>query len=158
MHYKNKTKYLLTLPLLYVISFAGMCNSDSKVRTLAKSEDDLAQGLKSTATLIKEAEDTNLLTKEDVREIKAILTSVSDANGQAITLAKSFSSLTDIPADKKQQLLNLVSFASKELVRLNAEGALRIKDPDKKAVFSALVLAMQSAVTSVVVTLNLKGK
>lgn len=130
---------------------------DDKFRTLVRTEDDIAQGLKSTAKIIKEARDINALTEEDIAVIKPILKTVGESNLQAIEIAKNLNVQGELPADKQAQLLSIVSFAANELVRLNEEGTLRIKNPTKRLLFTTIVVTLQSSVTSLVPLLT-KGK
>lgn len=154
----TKTKTLLALVIVFQLTFAATCNkNDPKVRQLAKVNDDIAQGLLSTATIIRDSKANGTLSQVDVDFLKPILKEIGEGNQRAINIGKSLNEIEDIPLDKQQELLQAISFVADSLVTLNNEGILRIKDPTKRALFSAVVLAMQSSITSVVIILNLKG-
>lgn len=155
------TKILLGT-LILSIAFGNMgfaCNrSDPKVRQLAKVNDDIGQGLLSVAEVVRDSKANGTLSQDDINFLKPILKEIGEGNKRAIAIGQSLPDVNDIPLTKQQELLQEISFVSDTLTTLNNEGVLRIKDPAKRALFSAVVLAMQASITSVVVILNLKGK
>lgn len=153
------TKVLLgTLILSVALGNMGFaCNkNDPKVRQLAKVSDDVGQGLLTTVLVINDAKKNGTLSQADVDFLKPILKEIGEGNKRAIEIGKSLNELGDIPLNKQQELLQAISFVADTIVTLNNEGALRIKDPAKRALFSTVVLAMQSSITSIVVILNLR--
>lgn len=153
----NKTKPLLISILIFQLVFAAACDK-SKVRQLAKAEDDVAQGLLSVATVIRDAKANGTLSQDDVDLLKPLLLEIGNANKQAIAIGKSLNNLEDIPLDKQAQLLQIISFASDTITTLNNQGVLRIKDPQKRLLFNALALSMQTAISSIVIILKLGEK
>lgn len=160
---KNNLKYFLALLIIFNLSFAATCGktgnpqADDKLRTIVRTEDDISQGLKSTANVLKSAKDTNALSQEDLDFLKPILKSVGDSNLEAIKISRFMDAQGNLPADKQQQLLDVISFTSDQLVQLNNEGTLRIKDKNKRLIFTTVVLTLQASVTSLVPLLT-KGK
>lgn len=162
---KNMNKFLIGIVLISMTfgSYGFACQStgnsqvDTKLRTLARTEDDIAAGLESTAKIIKQAKDIGALSEEDVAVIKPLLKTVGESNLQAIEITKSINILGELPLDKLEQLLSIINFASDQLVQLNNEGVLRIKDKTKKLLFNTIVVTLQSSVTSLVPLLT-KGK
>lgn len=152
----QKLKIVLATILLFQLPFALACDK-SKARQLAKVEDDVAQGLLSVVRIVKSAKESGELNDEDIAVIKPLLQAIGDGNLQAIGITKDLNSLENIPADKKAQLLQIISFVSDQITELNNQGGLRIKNPQKRLAFNALVLTMQSAASSIVVILSLKG-
>lgn len=156
---RKPVTYILAFIIL-ISSIGSLACNESTFKKVAKAEDNLAQGLKSTATLVKDAKDSGVLSQPDVDLLKAILAETANGNGEAITLAKSiYTQYKDnpIPIDEQAKLLNAISSVATQLVRLNNEGVSRIKDPAKRVAFSALIVAMEGAVTSIVIALNIKG-
>lgn len=143
--------------LAIMLMLLTACPSTDKTRAIARAEDDVAQGLSSTANLLKDAEAAGSLAKEDVAFLKPILTEVGKGNLQAIELVKSFKDISNPSLDEQTKLLQIISTISTNLTSLNNEGALRIKDNKKKVLFNTIVVSMQSSATSIVVILNLKG-
>lgn len=155
------TKVLLgTLILSVALGNMGFaCNkNDPKVRQLAKANDDVGEGLLTVATILRDSKANGTISQADVDFLKPILKEIGEGNKKTIEIGKSLNELEDIPLNKQQELLQAISFVTDTVTTLNNEGALRIKDPSKRALFSAVVLAMQSSITSVVIILNLKGQ
>jgi|SRR6185295_4056935 len=149
----TKRKFI-SLILLLVIAYgglgAGSCDS-SKTRQLTKAEDTIAESELRIATFLTEAKASGTLSQNDINAIKPFLIAVNDGNREAIVITKEI--LANPTVDKQQQLLAVVSTISNNLVRLNNEGSLRIKDPAKRLAFSGFVIALQGAVSSAVVIL-----
>lgn len=144
---------LTSMLLLLVIAYGSMgfaCDS-SKTKQLAKAEDTVAEAELRIATFLTDAKLTGTLSQEDINAIKPFLIAVNDGNREAIAITKEL--IANPSIDKQQQLLAVVSTISKNLVRLNNEGSLRIKDPAKRLAFSGFVVALQGAVSSAVVIL-----
>lgn len=155
----KKTSFIISLILVFQLTSAFSCNSSgSKVRQLAKVNDDLGQGLLSTAEILRDSKATGVLSQDDIDFLKPILKTIGETNLSVITIGKSLNSLEDIPIGKQEQILQAISFASDQLTLLNNEGALRIKNQEKRLLFNAIVLAMQTSVTSVIRILNLGVK
>lgn len=158
MHARLKfSKYIIALVLISIAfgSYGFSCKSsnpvvENKIRILARTEDDISQTLKSTAKIVKEAKEIGALNDEDIALLKPILKTVGESNLQAIEIAKRVNSMGELAANDQQSLLAIISFASDQLVQLNNEGTLRIKNPEKKLMFTTLVVTLQACVTSLV--------
>lgn len=161
---RNLNKYVIALVLTSMLfgSYGFACNSgntnkDSTFKTLVRTEDDIAQGLKSAASVLKSSKEAGAISQEDIEFLKPILDTVATSNLEAIKVARFIDPNGEFPLDKKQQLLSIVSFAADQLVLLNNEGALRIKNPQKRLLFNTIVITLQASVTSLVPLLT-KGK
>ena len=143
------TSVMLMLVIVYG-SYGFACNSD-KVRQLAKAEDTIAESELRIAKFLTEAKTNGTLSQNDINAIKPLLIAVNDGNREAIKLTKEI--VANPNSDKQTELLAVISTISNNLVRLNSEGTLRIKDPAKRLVFSGFVVALQGAVSSAVVLL-----
>lgn len=150
----TRTKCLIALVLVFDLTMAAMCGSGSDpARTLAKATDDFAEGQKSAANLLLNAKSTNLVSQEDINEIKPFLQEANSLNGEAIALGKE---LLANPTDqtKKERLVATVNLISAALVRANNAGLTRIRDEKTKLAFSAIIAALQAAATSAIVLLK----
>lgn len=156
---QNKSKYLLGLILIFNLTFAGMCGGgDPKAKQIVRAEDDFAQGLKTTANILKECKTDGSISQADIDFLKPILLEVSNTHLRIIKLTEEIIALGDsATVDKQKELLEQINFISDNLTTLNNEGILRIKNESHRILFNATILTMQSAVTSFVIVLNLKG-
>lgn len=148
-----RSRKITSLALMLIIacsSYGFACSSD-KIKQLAKAEDTIAESELRIATFLTDAKANGTLSQSDINAIKPILIAVNDGNREAIKLTKEI--VANPNSDKQTELLAVVSTISNNLVRLNNEGTLRIKDPAKRLVFSGFVLALQGAVSSAVVLL-----
>lgn len=151
---KRKVSHILTLTLIFNLTFAAMCNKSSDpARTLAKAADDFAEGQKSAAKLLANAKTSGLVSGEDINEIKPFLQQANALNDQIIVLGKAF--LVD-PTNQtdKQKLIATINLVSAALVRANEAGLTRIRDANTRTAFSAIIVSLQAAATSVVVVLG----
>lgn len=149
-----RTKCFIVLLLIFSLTTAGMCSKGSDpARTLAKATDDFAEGQKSAANLLLNAKTTNLVSQEDINEIKPFLQEANSLNGEAIVLGKG---LLASPTDqtKKERLVATVNLISAALVRANNAGLVRIRDEKTKLAFSAIIASLQAAATSAIVLLK----
>jgi hypothetical protein len=140
---------LTTLGLVLVISFASLgfaCDKD-KARELSKGVDTIAEAELRVANFMKEAKETGTLSQEDINAIKPYLIAVNDANRNAIATVKQIG--TDPTADQKTQLLREIAIVANAINSLNQQGLLRIKDPQKKLVFTTLVTTLQGTISTV---------
>lgn len=153
---------LVALLLVFNISFAARCGGpsdnvnkqpDTKTRRIIIAADDFAEGQKSVARLLATARDTDLISQEDVNEIKPFLQQANDLNAKAIEYGKK---LIQNPQDSvvEKDLVGIINQISAVLVRANNAGLLRIKDLKTREAFSLLIITMQNAVTSIIVTLK----
>lgn len=149
----KKTSMIL---VLLTAIFSQLACDNSKARQVAKAEDDFSQGLKSIANVIADAKSSGVLSQADIDYLKPILTTIAESNLQAIEIAKTMDAQGNLPQDSQQKLIQVINFVSDQLVILNNEGGLRIKNKDKALLFNSVVLAMQSATTALVVILSLK--
>lgn len=154
MHKRRKITNIVALVLVFNLSFAAMCNKeDSKTRTLARATDDFAEGQKSAANLLLNAKNSGLMSQEDVNEIKPFLIEANDLNAEAITLARDFiNNPNNLTA--KEGLISIINRISASLVRANNIGLVRIKNKETQVAFSAIIIAMQSAVTTAIIVLK----
>lgn len=151
-----KSKRILGFVLCLAIVSTACPGNDSKAKRIAKVSDDVAQGLLSAANLLADAKAAGNISQEDIDFLKPYLKSVGESNLQAIKVGRTLSTLDDIPIDKQEEILQIISFVSDTLTTLNNEGTLRIKNPEKRAIFSAFILAAQTSATSIVIILNLR--
>lgn len=145
--------------ILSLIISLGIFNQacDNKAKSLARAEDDFAQGLLSTTKIVAEAKQSNLLSQEDIDLLKPILREVAETHLQIIKLTKeSLQFDKELPEDKRALILSLVSFISDRLTELNNEGVLRIKNVEKRLLFNTIVLSMQGSVVIVIQILELR--
>lgn len=152
---KRSISVLILLSILIPLSACG--GETDKVRALAKAEDDAAVAELGITDLIGNMKQSGLLSQAQVNQFKVPLETFNNLNIQAIGIAKTLAT-GEIPVDKQAQLLQIISLASQAIVDLNNKGTLHIKDPAKQAAFNALCVAMQAAITTVIVILNTKGK
>lgn len=145
-------KRLVPIALAFVVLFQA-CSPD-KVRTAAKAENVTAQSIKSIATLVKSMQDTGQITAAQALQIKGPLSDVNQANGIAIQATKDWLN-AGAPSDPSSQarVLDALAKLSSALAKLNDAGLLHIKNPDSRAAFGALIVAIQGAVGSVVIIL-----
>lgn len=143
---------LITILSLSTMGFARACDED-KEKKVNRALDTIAESEKRVASFIKEAKETGTLSEADVNLLKPYLIAINDGNREAIQIAKSM--LTDPSASRQTELSNAISRVSISVVRLNDQGTLRIKDPQKRLLFNGLVLAIQGAVSSAVLLLEL---
>lgn len=144
---------LTSLLLVLIITYSGYgfaCDSN-KVKQLAKAEDTIAESELRIATFLTEAKASGTLSQSDINAVKPFLIAINDGNREAIRLTKELVNSPD--SDKQTQLLAIISTISNNIVRLNNEGALRIKDPAKRLAFTGLTVALQGAISSAVVLL-----
>lgn len=148
---RNRKITSIMLMLIVVYGSYGFACSSDKVRQLAKAEDTIAESELRIATFLTEAKANGTLSQNDINAIKPLLIAVNDGNREAIKITKEM--VSNPASDKQAELLAVVSSISNNLVRLNSEGTLRIKDPAKRLAFSGFVVALQGAVSSAVVLL-----
>lgn len=148
----------IILSLIISIGIFNQACDQNKVRKLAKVEDDVAQGLLSSVELIRDAKASGTISQADVDFLKPLLLEVGNANKTAINISKTLVDTENIPLSKQQEIIQAVSFLSDTLNTLNSEGILRIKDEQKRILFSALVLAAQTSANSIIIILKIGGK
>lgn len=144
---KQKIAVALTLTLLVL---AQACDGD-KVKKLAKAEDTIAESELRIATFLTDAKATGALSQNDINAIKPFLIAINNGNREAIKLTKEI--VVNPESDKQTELLAVISTISNNIVRLNNEGSLRIKDPTKRLAFTGFTVALQGAISSAVVLL-----
>lgn len=154
---RNISKGII-LSLIISIGIFNQACDQNKVRKLAKVEDDVAQGLLSSAELIRDAKANGTISQADVDFLKPLLLEVGNANKTAINISKTLVDTEEIPLNKQQEIIQAISFLSDALTTLNNEGQLRIHDPQNRILFSALVLAAQTSANSIIIILNIGGK
>lgn len=135
----------------------GGGKNETRNKTLLRATDDFAQAQIEAVDLIRVSRSVDAITDSDVATFKAILQDVNAYNQQAIDLGRQIIGQPDIPLDKQEELLKIIYQISNSLVRLNNAGITRIRDEGKRAAFTAIVMAMQAAASSVTVLLVKKG-
>lgn len=146
--YLNNKRKLIILVLIFQLTFAGMCESEGK-KTIAIATDDFAEAQVSVANLLANAKSTNLISQEDINEIKPFLQEANDLNSDSIAYGRT---LLKNPNDvvTKDKLVEALNKISAVLVRANNAGLSRIKDPTTRSSLSALIVVMQNAATSII--------
>lgn len=155
--YRVRKQFLVLATISFLIisnaGFACKVNND-KARTLAKAADDSAQAQISITNLIKTARDAGWVSDNFAKEAKVILQDINKLNDQVISLAKTLATESTIPPEAQGDVLKLLGQISTQVQNLNNMGLLHIKNEQTKLAFSGFVLALQSAITTVVIVFN----
>lgn len=148
----HQIKISIALVLVLTICTACPFGGSNARKTIATATDDFAEAQISTANLLANAgpNGSKLITQEDINEIKPFLLQANDLNAKAIEYGKNLSKNPN-DTEVKDKLITTLNQISSALVRANNAGFLRIKDPNLRTAFSALIIVMQNAATSIII-------
>ena len=146
---KNRTFNIVCATLIFIgslISIDGCKTATAStpsapaINTTVKVLTDVSIGLNTASTLVTSLNSTGVITTAQYKTISNDLLQAENYDNSAIALLNAGDS-----ADAKTAIGNLAT----ELITLNNEGDLDIKDANSKAVFDVSVIAVETVLNTV---------
>jgi hypothetical protein len=130
------------LAFVIVAALAAAACSDADRKKLAQADDDFARGLQTALALDDSMIKGSLISKDDALTLTTALLDLSRLSQEFHNNAKTYG-LSG--GSTKADLLKLASGMSASLATLNAQGVLRIKNPDSKTQFLGAMAVLNTA-------------